>query len=251
MGYAIMRCAKMKRGDLCKYDNHHWRKRDKLENRKHAELECKNINKLRDNKTLTQQVRELIKQQEEATKRKVRKDCVVAIEFVFAFSPECEGSFNIEQWAIKNLKWVKEQVGGRLMEFNIEYDETTTHMHAVVAPIINERFNAKKMTDKKFEEWQDTYAEYMQEFNLERGISKKITRRKHKTLREYNEELQEKNKELENKTEQLEKEHEKKMKEYKEQEEKERRRIKEEVFEDKQSIRNYNEKMFEADDLFL
>ena len=58
MGYAIMRCKKMKRGDLCKYDNHNWRKRDKLENRKHEELESKNINKLRDNKTLTQQVKE-------------------------------------------------------------------------------------------------------------------------------------------------------------------------------------------------
>ena len=137
------------------------------------------------------------------------------------------------------------------MEFNIEYDETTPHMHVVDAPIIEGKFNAKKMTDKKFEEWQDTYAEYMEEFGLERGISKKITRRKHKTLREYNEELQEKNKELENKTEQLEKEHEKKMKEYKEQEEKERRRIKEEVFEDKPNQKNKNEKMFEADDLFL
>lgn len=251
MGYAIMRCAKMKRGDLCKYDNHHWRKRDKLENRKHKELESKNINKLRDNKTLTQQVRELIKQQEEATKRKVRKDCVVGIEFVFAFSPECVGTFNIEQWAMKNLQWLKEQVGGRLMEFNIEYDETTIHMHAVNAPLINGKFNAKKMTDKKFEEWQDTYAEYMQEFGLERGLSKKITRRKHKTLREYNEELKAKNKELKAKTEQLEKEHNRKMKEYKQQEENERKRIREEVFEDKQNKRDYNEEMFEADDLFL
>ena len=53
------------------------------------------------------------------------------------------------------------------------------------------------------------------------------------------------------KTEQLEKEHNRKMKEYKKQEENERRRIREEVFEDTSNRKNENTTMFEADDLFV
>lgn len=259
MAYAIMRCQKMKRGDLAKYDNHHWRKRDKLENRAHKENEHKNITKSRQGKTLCEQITELKKIHEQQTKRKLRKDAVVALEFVFAFSPEYKDKLDIEKWALANLKWIKEQVNNKLLEFNIEYDETTPHMHAVVATTIDNKFNAKKLTDKKYEKWQSSYAEYMEPFGLQRGISKKITRRKHTTLREYNEELERKNKELTQDNKELkqanidlQQEHEAKMNEYKEQEEKKRRQLLDEVFNEKETS-NYtgNMQLHECDDLFL
>ena len=65
--------------------------------------------------------------------------------------------------------------------------------NAVIAPIVDDRFNAKKICGKNFEKWQDSYAMYMSVFGLKRGIPKKITKRKHTTLKEYNEQLKKEN----------------------------------------------------------
>lgn len=56
MYYAIMRCEKMKRNQCGQYDNHHWRQRDKLKERKNADKEDRNINWLKDNQTFVQHV---------------------------------------------------------------------------------------------------------------------------------------------------------------------------------------------------
>ena len=193
MYYAIMRCEKMKRNQCGQYDNHHWRQRDKLRERKNADKEDKNINWLKDNQTLAENIKQRIKKQEAETGKKIRKDTVTCIEFVFAYSPAADGSFSLKEWAKENLKWLENEVGGEVIEFNIEFDETTPHMHAVIAPIVDDRFNAKKICGKNFEKWQDSYAMYMSVFGLKRGISKKITKRKHTTLKEYNEQLKKEN----------------------------------------------------------
>ena len=75
----------MKRNQCGQYDNHHWRQRDKLKERKNADKEDKNINWLKDNQTLAENIKQRIKKQEEETGKKIRKDTVTCIEFVFAY----------------------------------------------------------------------------------------------------------------------------------------------------------------------
>ena len=140
---------------------------------------------------MLQTVKRLQKEQEIRTGRKVRKDCVSLVEFVLTISPEMEEHIlrNFKQWYLKNIQWLKDTFGSdNLIRCDINRDETTLHLHGFIVPIDEHgNFNAKRWFGKKqqIEELQDSYAEYMSEFDLERGLSKNITKAIHQTKQQH------------------------------------------------------------------
>ena len=134
-------------------------------------------------------VRKAIKEQERQTGRKVRKDANVLCEMVLTFSPEMEGQINLPDWVKANFLWVSKTFGkGKMIRADLNRDEATTHLHCFVIMTDEQgRFNSSRFFNKKKQivEMQDSYAEAMAPFGLERGISKEQTGAIHQTLNEW------------------------------------------------------------------
>lgn len=212
--YAVMRFQKYKLSQLGKIERHN-NDRKHLKNREHKELEHLNITFKHPTKTLTQQIREKIKEIKEQTGKTTRKDAAVIAEFIFTFSPEMTEIIlkRKKEWIMSNAEWIKENFeknGAKLLRLDLHMDETTPHIHAFVQ-MTDDRglFNASKYFGKKkqLEELQTSYAEKMAQFGLERGRSKKETKAKHQTLNEYykqkNEQLKNDIKKIEEKQEEI------------------------------------------------
>ena len=189
--YAIMRFAKYKVGSVANIERHQ-NHRDRLRNRKHPERECENYTWRRSEQTMTQTIRQAIREQESNTERKVRKDANVLCELVLTFSPEMEEKINLTEWTRANIKWASETFGkGKILRFDLNRDEATTHLHCfVIMTDGNGRFNSSRFFNKKSQvvALQDSYAEAMAPFGLERGLSKEQTKARHKTLQEWHKE---------------------------------------------------------------
>ena len=109
---------------------------------------------------------------------KYRKDAVRAFEVVTTFSRETD--IDIESWKKANVEWLKETFNkagdGKDNVISVMYhgDETgNVHCHAIVIPIDeNGRLNASHYTNGRLAlvKMQDTYADKMKQFNLERGL---------------------------------------------------------------------------------
>lgn len=186
--YAIMRFQKYKVGSVANIERHQ-NHRDRLHNRKHPERQSENYTWKRTQETMTQTIRKAIKAQEQETGRKVRKDANVLCELVLTFSPEMENEVNLLEWMKANVLWVSKTFGkGKTLRIDLNRDETTTHIHCFVI-MTDElgRFNSSRFFNKKKQviEMQDSYAEAMKQFGLERGQSKDITGARHKTLQEW------------------------------------------------------------------
>ncbi len=186
--YAIMRFAKYKRGSVANIERHQ-NHRERLKYRKHPERECENYTWKKYDETMTQTVRKAIKEQERATGRKVRKDANVICELVLTFSKEMNGKFDLQEWVRANVKWVKEVFGAdKLLRLDVHHDEVQVHIHTFsLMTDENGRFNSSRFFNKKSQviALQDSYAEAMKPFGLERGQSKDQTGAVHQTLQEW------------------------------------------------------------------
>ena len=186
--YAIMRFQKYKVGSVANIERHQ-RHRDRLRNRAHPEREDENRTWKRYDETMYKTVRKAIKEQERTTGRKVRKDANVLCELVLTFSPEMEGQVNLPDWVRANFAWVRKTFGkGKMIRADLNRDETTTHLHCFVIMTDEQgRFNSSRFFNKKKQiiEMQDSYADAMAPFGLERGISKEQTGTIHQTLNEW------------------------------------------------------------------
>ena len=186
--YAIMRFAKYKVGSVANIERHQ-KHRERLLNRKHPEREKENHTWQRGEQTMTQTIRKAIKEQEQATGRKVRKDANVLCELVLTFSPEMEDVINLPEWIRANFVWVRDTFGkGKMIRADLNRDEATTHLHCfVIMTDENGRFNSSRFFNKKSQviALQDSYAEAMSPFGLVRGESKEQTGARHQTLKEW------------------------------------------------------------------
>lgn len=190
--YAVMRFQKYKISDLGKIERHQ-NNREHLKNRAHPELQSMNLTAKHKTKTLTQQIREKIKQIKTEKGKTTRKDAAVVAEFVLTFSPEKTEEImeHKKEWLNANRQWLRDEFeskGAKVLRLDFNCDETTPHLHAFVQ-MTDDRglFNASKYFGKKrqLEELQTSYAKAMEPFGLERGRSKKETKAKHQTLSEY------------------------------------------------------------------
>jgi Plasmid recombination enzyme. len=161
-------------------------------------------------------------------KRKIANNQVRAIRILLSGSPEdmkrIEESGRMDEWCKDNLDWLKNTFGKEnLVSAVLHLDETTPHIHATVIPIVTgqsrkaklkekeqeQKIKGKKkykpkdpntarlcvddvMTRVKLKEYQNTYAEKMQVYGLERGIDGSEAR--HITQPQYYRELYQKNK---------------------------------------------------------
>jgi hypothetical protein len=165
--------------------------------------------------------------------RKIGKNQVRAIRVMLTGTHEdmkqLESDGKLSDWCNDNLKWLKETFGAdNLVSAVLHCDEKTPHIHATIVPIVTgerrkarkELENAKKkyrkkpanaarlcaddvMTREKLKHYQDSYAEAMSKYGLQRDIEGSDARHistqqyyrdlyaKNETLREENAVLQE------------------------------------------------------------
>lgn len=112
-------------------------------------------------------------------KKKLRKDAVMALEFVTTFSRGEKDNIDIEAWAKANVEWMKKLVNKPGQEDNLisamlHMDENgAPHIHFIVLPFDEKgQLNASQYTKGswKLKEMQTSYAKAMEVFGLRRGL---------------------------------------------------------------------------------
>lgn len=145
--------------------------------------------------------------------RKIGKNQVPAVRIMLSGSPDdmkrIEQAGKLDDWCRDNLDWLKKTYGvENIVSAVVHLDETTPHIHATMIPIVTgERRKAKaeqttgkkkyrkKSTDTarlcaddvmsrvRLKEYQNTYAEQMAKYGLQRGIDG--SEAKHLTTSQY------------------------------------------------------------------
>lgn len=150
-------------------------------------------------------------------KRKVGTNQVKAIRVLLTGSnkdmKQMEADGRLDDWCNNNLKWLRETYGERnIVSAVLHMDEKTPHIHATIIPIVTgerrkarkEEQNGKKkyrkkntqdvrlcaddvMARHKLKHYQDTYAQAMSKYGLQRGIDGSLA--KHIPTSQYYKEL--------------------------------------------------------------
>lgn len=155
--------------------------------------------------------------------RKIGKNQVRAIRILLTGSNEdmkrIEVENKLDEWCNDNLNWLRKTYGKEnIVSAVLHLDETTPHIHATLVPIVTTERRKKKseaqvkknyrkknpnasrlsaddvMTQTKLKEYQDTYAETMAKYGLQRGIDGSEAR--HIGTSQYYRELFAKNEQL-------------------------------------------------------
>ena len=120
---------------------------------------------------------------------KPRRNAVLAMEFIFAYTPGCIKTENIKDWSVASAKWLIDQFGeSNVISILQHNDEGNPHIHAVVLPILNNNLNCKHYVNgpAACRAMQDSYYEAVKGFgDLERGINSKITHKVHESHLRY------------------------------------------------------------------
>ncbi|KAA6325446.1 Plasmid recombination enzyme [termite gut metagenome] len=164
--------------------------------------------------------------------RKIGKNQVRAIGVMLSASPDdmkrIEETGRLNDWCADSVDWLQKTFGAEnLVSAVLHRDETTPHIHATVVPIVTgERRKAKEeklaegkkkyrkknpntarlcaddvMARGKLKAYQDSYAQRMQAYGLQRGIEG--SKAKHINTGQYYRELYVKNENLEEEIEDL------------------------------------------------
>ena len=170
MAYAIMRCEKIKNmGRLGGSFLHAFRERETLN---------------ADSTRTAGNVDYFARNAEEAMTRakltlpeKIRKNGVIAVEYLFTASPEwfkTATSAQKKEFFDCSVDWLAEKYGrAHIITATVHNDETTPHLTAVVIPIDSRgKLNARGFIGgaEKLRKDQDTYAEAVADLGLVRGI---------------------------------------------------------------------------------
>ena len=156
--------------------------------------------------------------------RKISHNQVRAIRFIFSGTHEdmqrIQDENRLDEWCRDNLEWLGKEVGKEnIVSAVLHMDEKTPHIHATVVPVVTgERRKAKQEQSKtgkkykkkknntprlcaddmtsrvKLKHYQDSYAEAMQKYGLQRGIEGSEAR--HITTQQFYRELFAQNKSL-------------------------------------------------------
>ena len=132
--------------------------------------------------------------------RKIRDNQVRALQVMLSGTHEdmlrLQSAGKLDEWCKDNIEWLQDTFGKEnVVSAVLHLDEKTPHIHATVVPIVQgerrkaeaEKNNGKKkyrkkakdtvrlcaddvMTRDNLKRFQDTYAEKMQKYGLERGI---------------------------------------------------------------------------------
>ena len=117
----------------------------------------------------------------------VAKNAVLGCEVLLTMSREMKDKVDIDKWCEANVKWLEKEFGeNNVKNAVLHLDEETPHIHAFVVPFNEKgRLSAKHYINGKkgLAKLQDSYANRMHEFGLNRGITK--SRAKRKDIKEY------------------------------------------------------------------
>lgn len=116
--------------------------------------------------------------------RKLRKDAVVAVEYVMTTTPEFFNSVDknereqrVKEFARLSREWIREQYpDGKIIAAQVHMDETTPHLSVFVTPTVRvkgvPKFSAYDVlgSRKKLSEHQDSFHKKVEHLGLKRGI---------------------------------------------------------------------------------
>lgn len=124
---------------------------------------------------------------------KPRKNAALAMEYLMTYSPEMAGKIPRDEWMKANIEFLKAEHGEGLLSVDFHEDETTPHLQAICAPLIEKTVRGKKQMrlsgvdfwkgKDKLSARQDRYADAMAQFGLERGL--KGSTASHTTIKEF------------------------------------------------------------------
>jgi len=181
--YAIMRCAKLKTaGGVASSLKHNFREQETLNADPARYDENQHI--------VAESVSEAMGNMRSRLPERVRKDAVLAVEYLMTTSPEWAQSASESQQRLffeKSLKWLEDKYGAEnVIAATVHNDETTPHMAAYVVPITADgRLSAKEFIGNRSQMSADqtSFADAVKDLGLERGI--KRSKATHESIRSY------------------------------------------------------------------
>lgn len=215
MAYAVLRCDKVKGAGVATVHNHNQRKYEN-ENAENVDFSRTHLNNLVLGSGNTHEQIKLNLLQLES-KKAIRKDANVILEFVFSASPEFfyknldkeefdkmtmkANKLELQQIFFNQLdkeklelfkKSVCEFIDSKpefknnVVNLTMHLDEKTPHLHLELTPIIENRLTAKKFfTPSNARSWQDDFHKCLMANNLELERGKEFSPAVHQTLAEY------------------------------------------------------------------
>lgn len=118
--------------------------------------------------------------------QKIRKNAVISVEVVLTFSPDGVSPDKYKEWVKENAEWLKTTFGEKnIVECIAHKDEKTFHIHCQMI-LCDEKgkLNTRRFVGghrDRMSELQTSYARQMEKFGLERGVNRKITKKKHES----------------------------------------------------------------------
>lgn len=210
--FAICRIKKHKSYDLGNVDAHNQRTMEVP----HRDPR-KSIKRLYGDKNLT--IAKLVENRiHKMNVLKPRKDAVVAVEIMLSVSPEyfrnkkenwgTYDNYKTLAWKTRTLNFVTQYFRrSRIAEISLHLDEATPHIHAIIVPIVKKKRNKRRtqaqikaqekpqnyetlslcakdlFNPQQLRQLQTTYAKYLEELGIQRGISK--SKASHTTTKQY------------------------------------------------------------------
>lgn len=116
--------------------------------------------------------------------QKIRKNAVLAVEAVLAYSPGSISSEQIKPWIKANVEWLGKVFGRQnIADAQLHLDEASPHLHVIIIPVDDKgKLNCRSFlggTEQRMRDLQTDYAKAMEEFGLERGVDRRVTKAKH------------------------------------------------------------------------
>lgn len=176
-GYVVARVEKLKGWAKIAAAGKHNTRETSPEN---ADPSRKNLNDLRGHTTaeaILGDLRSQVAEVEKNSPKKIRKDAVLGLEYVFSFSPDSDlTDAQKSQYFQSCLNLVRHRHGdGQVLSSVIHRDETTDHLHVLTSAVYVEGgrrgMSAKRYTDKaSLKKLQDQVGEIGNPLGLQRGI---------------------------------------------------------------------------------
>jgi hypothetical protein len=194
--YAVLRVEKIKTFSALAAMQNHWNRTTPTPN---VDPEKTKYNKYcHGNANIVSSVKDKLR---EKGITRLRKNGVLALEYVLTFSPEflkdeetgkylSDAKEKFKKWQIATMNWAKTTYGDRVIAQIFHFDETTFHSHLAICPFDKSRngknvLNAREITGgaKKLRGIQDSYANAVSHCGLRRGIRGSTA--KHTSIREF------------------------------------------------------------------
>lgn len=131
--------------------------------------------------------------QERCESARTRKDNVLGYDLLFTASPEFFTDEVItgkkfDEWKSRTIEWIEQNFGGKknIVNLAVHWDESTPHIACQTVAIHEGKLNAKHFTGgtrHRLSELQDSYAEAMASFGLQRGVKGSLA--KHESIKKY------------------------------------------------------------------